>query len=363
MIKTMSSRSSSVGKTLVIAVLMFCVAYLVTQKVLVAERSQAAIAASIRSGTIAICRQGIRVPGLDCLVGGERAVPAPTRASLAIQFAQLPNLASAVAKLNWSGGSEIDATRLLTVLYALQYSRSNELYAAGVYESSARLLNQILETYPELVVASACYYCGHQSRYLQSYLLSQAPIPKTFQDMFKVNPSLLAVAKTKDLFSPDTFHELALIHADLSSAGDARSATAIGDILIQYQEYDQLLKWSYKGLNGGRSLKNVSLDTVPREIVIAAWENGVRIGYDTPELTQYLMATGYRPALRWAIWYLSGEYSYLTRSGDATKYKGMLMRYTDFPVNVNIQLAQYYSNNWREIKWDGSLEKWKAESL
>lgn len=362
MTKPIQSRSSFVGTTLATSLLLFVFGYLVAQKLLATDSVQAAVSESIRSGAMVICRQGFRVPGLDCLAGGTRAVPAPQGAPLAVQFAQLPTLASAVDKLSWSGGSEVEATRLLTVLYAIQYSRSSELYASGVYEGSARLLNQIWEAYPELVVGSACYYCGHQSRYLNSHLLTQMPTPEVLHQMYKMNPSLLGAAKAKNLFTSSTLHELALIHADLSAAGDGSSATAVADILIQHQEYDQLMKWSYKGLNGGRSLGNASLATIPRENVIAAWENGVRIGYDDPNLSQFLVGTGYRPALRWVIWYLSGDYPYLSQRGEAAKYKGILMRYTDFPVNTNTQLAEYYSDNWRRIKWDDSLGKWKAEN-
>lgn len=363
MTKPIPSRSSFLGRTLATALLLFFLGYVVAQKVLATDSGQAAVFKSIRSGAMVICRQGIRVPGLDCLKGGTRAVPAPKRTPLAVQFAQLPNLESAVDKLSWSGGSEVEATRLLTTLYAIQYSRSNELYASGVYEGSARFLNQIWEAYPDLVVGSACYYCGHQSRYLKSQLLTQMPMPEVLHQMYKLNPSLLGVAKDKNLLTSGILHELALIHADLSAAGDSSSATAVGDILIQHQEYDQLMKWSSKGLNGGRSLSNASLDTLPRENVIAAWENGVRIGYDDPNLSQFLVGTGFRPALRWVIWNLSGAYPYLAHSGNAAKYKGILMRYTDFPVNENLQLAEYYSDQWRRIKWDGSMGKWKTDNM
>jgi hypothetical protein len=87
------------------------------------------------------------------------------------------------------------------------------------------------------------------------------------------------------------------------------------------------------------------------------------MGYDKPELTEYLLQRGYRPALRWLVWLQDGSAPYLTDKYThyrhyAPRYEQMLKSFTDFPVSRGSELGAFYSRHWRDIHWDDYSKKW-----
>ena len=222
-------------------------------------------------------------------------------------------------------------------------------------------LKPIWEKYPRLVLGAACTFCSSNHNIVEKLITPAVATDKNLMLDIGLDPTYFSDMYIKGLLSKDTLQELSTLHAYLSSAGDQRTGAAVGQLLAQEKQWDELLLWTKKGMNGGRSLTSLQLDKIPLNIVISAWENGVNGGYDKFELTEFLILNGHRPALRWIIWVEGTDFQYL-RNHDykrqSQRYKNLLKLAINFPVMENNRLAEFYSNNWRNISWRHSTKKW-----
>ena len=104
---------------------------------------------------------------------------------------------------------------------------------------------------------------------------------------------------------------------------------------------------------------NSELSLIPRDIVEQAWIQSISRGDDHPQVLRYLIQTGYRPALRWLIWQLSGDYEYFRlRPKQIEEKRALLSSSTDFGGFEGGDLAEYYSNNWQEVVWNKQSSRW-----
>lgn len=353
----------STASILTCTVFFFISGYLVTQKALFDSAFRGQVVEALRELQTSACANGFRFPGLEC--PGVAVVKHPagkSREALDTRFARLPNLSAAVDKLQWNYGSESDAARLLTIVRALELGRhSQRRQNAEAEVAITRLLRGIWAEYPSLVAASACLYCGSSFKRVSTLVKVGSDAPEQLKQLAAGHPRLLTEIAPIGVLSPAEIRELALIHAELSGAGVSGTAEFIGSILKEEGNHKLLEAWVTKGLNGGRALGTAGLGALPREVVIAAWENGVRLGYDQVELSEYLVAQGYRPALRWVVWLESTSYKYLhgwSYERVEGQYESILARHTRFPSSKGDSLARFYSNNWASIEWEPKSGQW-----
>ena len=83
---------------------------------------------------------------------------------------------------------------------------------------------------------------------------------------------------------------------------------------------------------------------------------------DLPQFTAKLVASGYRPALRWSVW-MSAEgrrsQSLRRMAMHAPSYANILQEYTEFDKDESQAWDVFYSDNWASIEWDASSRKWR----
>lgn len=343
----------------------FLLAYVGTQEFLQDPVNQRHVSDKLIEIKSQLCNQGIRLPAISCTADALiHKNAAAANEPLAKQFARLPHLSAVVEKLVWSGGSEAEAVKLLTVLQSLTLARqrqSQENYSA--IPTITYLLKPIWRKYPQLVAAHSCLYCGNSFNVLSKLVAEGENNYSTLQPLGEGHPRLLREINLHHDVDAESTLKIAQLQAELLQAGDASSAEFVGQLLAQGQHYSQLKMWVSNGLNGGRALTKLDLDSLPLDIVIKAWEQGVSSGYDTVQLSQFLVGKGYRPALRWVVWLQSGELPYLqswSYKREQSKYQLMLKNFTDFPENSGSGLAHYYSQNWKSIYWDNSEKRWRT---
>jgi hypothetical protein len=225
----------------------------------------------------------------------------------------------------------------------------------------AEKLLPIWQHYPLMVTAASCLYCGNTTRVLSELINTKTVMDERIIALSMTHPRLLRDIAPLGVISPEKLNTVTAVHAEFFSGGDSGTSIFIANALIAQQDYQRLRLWVSKGLNGGRALNQTDLSTIPFDIVVAAWQQGARQGYDQASLTRYLVAQGYRPALRWLVWLQGSEMKYLHTWGyqrQAEEYKKVLIDYTSFAIHEPNALALFYSKNWRNIHWDKEQQRW-----
>lgn len=336
----------------------------------------------------AVCDSGFRLPFLNCekqqntsiepvtildssleqskttglVVGMNKG---PNALSLRKQFSYLPNLKLALQKLNWNDGDEQDAMRFLSIIKSLNASRYNESYF--VSSTMKGLIDPVMRKFPDVVAASHCLYCGQFfSDILKPYFAEGTDNNATINQLASGHPHFLQALYHSGNIKLDDMGEIAQLQAELLSSGDSETAKIIGSILLKEKNVDLLHHWVSKGWNGGYAITEYNtLLQLPRQITIDAWQRTVTRGVDNAVLTRYLISTGYRPALRWLIWYHGSNLSYFQgqqHKMERDRYNDFLVeRYLDFPKQSHSDLAGFYSKNWKDIVWNANKQQWVLE--
>lgn len=356
----------SVARLLVVALVFSAIGYVLMQSMLFDKQNQQVIVTELRKIKLGLCEQGIRLPMVNCskapLIKGNLQASEQT---LDQQFARLPNLSSAVGKLQWSDGSEADAVKLLTLLNNLKLSRSRQ--NAENYRAIpliGKLLEPVWKKHPDMVAASSCLYCGNGFKVLSNLIASNDTDIEQLKSLAVGHPRMLKEVASQSLFEQKELDKVVRLQAALSSAGDSGTAEYIGKHLLQKNDYKNLGVWLNKGLNGSRALADTDLNSLPYDLVVSAWQQGVSLGYDQVGLSQYLVGSGYRAALRWVLWLQDSNLEYIrswSYKREEGKYKFILEKYTDFPVKSGESLTQYYSDNWKNIYWDSTQKRWLSK--
>ena len=332
----------------------------------------------------AICENGFRLPFLKC--AKEELAPAvvetklilassqesllqnekvgliqgmdqgPNALSLSKQFAYQPSLKSALKKLKWNDGDEQDAARFLSVIKTLNSGRYNESYF--VSSAMTGLIDPVMRKYPDIVAASHCLYCGSFfSDVLKPYFAEGTENNKEINQLALGHPRFLQALYQAGNIKLNNLNEIAELQAELLTSGDVDTVRFIGNILLKQSNLALLNQWTSKGMNGGYAISEYSkLLRLPEPLIIGAWQQGVKRGEDNAVLTRYLISTGYRPALRWLIWYHGSNLTYFQthqHKMEKDRYNDFLVeRYLDFPKESQSDLAGFYSKNWKNIVWD-----------
>lgn len=268
--------------------------------------------------------------------------------------------------LHWQGGSEADAAAFMATaktLAMLHFEKEHKYLRKEIEQ----LIAPVWRDYPAIVSASACLYCGDITDVVLNLMREQALSPQWVKNVARGVSRYLPLLIEREALSDEEAYRLAVIQALLGNAGDPRVAKAVAAPLIRHNDMRHLTIWVMKGLNGGRAITDREmLEQLPLEVVVQAWRHGVSLGYDTPELTEYLLQHGYRPALRWLVWLQDGSATYLTDNHStyrqhAQHYEQMMKEFTDFPVRRGGEVGAYYSERWRRINWDPYLKRWLYE--
>lgn len=351
-------------KTLAVSFFAVLVGYAFSEKWLAENNNKALVLAADIDIRAQLCKRKIRLSYDDCLPIG---VPyySKSQGSLNEVVARLPHLSSVLSYFAWRDGDEAEAVRYMVLMQSLAYSRSYQAHLN--YDAIDQFISQIKpvwEKYPKLVAGSSCTYCSMHSDVMPRLLNSAHSLPEEFLTDIALDALFFSAMIKGRSVNLDKQDDLLAMHAYLSSPGDYSTAQVIGGGLVKTKNWRDLEVWVANGLNGGRSLGKISLINLPREIVIAAWEQGVSLGYDSVDLTRYLVSTGHRPALRWLIWLLATDYKYLhsySYKREESKYKQLVEKYTYFPVDGGEELAGYYNKNWRSIRWDATDHHWVTQ--
>lgn len=277
-------------------------------------------------------------------------------------LASLPDLATALTKLQWHGGDEAAAVRFLSVMHAIRMGRASD--HVRVADVMKPMMRPMWDAYPQITSASVCTFCGAASTISKQFASERALDPEIATRMSRNHVGYFVALADKRIFTPDETHRLAVTYAQLAT-GDYRTQVAIANLLAEQHEYAVLRIWVANNMNGGFALDEIpDLASVPRDVLITAWERSASAGYDSRRLTEYLMKTGYRPTLRFVVWMQDGAANYLSSKNsrygsERGRYAGLLSKYTNFPELQGRLLGEYYSTNWRDIKWDPERSQWR----
>lgn len=362
---TEKSPRSSLLRTFGIGLIVFVLAYVGIQGLLVKPENQKSIATIMQDAKAALCENGIRIPLYECnqQVSFIKQGSNHPESSAAERLAHLPNITAVVDKLFLPDESSASAAKFVTLVGLLQHSRKHD--NSGSYDgidNVVEALAPVWATYPQFVVTQTCIFCGsYRSSIIEKLGLKEAQNLAAISIMAKTHPLLFAsvyqhLDKKEAL---EAAQQLAL----LKGAGTSTSAKAIGKQLGSDMPELYLNAWVSKGLNGTRALNDLDFNRVPLETRILAWQSGILLGYDNIKLTQHLIAKGYRPALRWLVWQQGTPLKYLQRDGgrrNSEQYHLLLQQYTNFGHLKGDELAKFYSNNWRVIVWNDQDNMWLA---
>lgn len=278
--------------------------------------------------------------------------------------ASLPDLSSALSTLQWQGGDEAEAARMMSIIKALELGRYNSKDRMAQQNIFA-LTQQVWLEHPQLVSAADCIYCGDVADAVRELLQKQALDPQWARQLAGGIPRYFPLLGKQELLDKGTQAKLANLYAQLAVPGDAALASYVAEILFENNEQEQLKLWVSRGLNGGRAFATMNLEQLPQALLITAWRQGVSLGYDSPELTAHLLGQGYRPALRWLLWLLDGSVPAISENqlyqNDQQQYRDMLYRYVSLPAEEGPELSRYYSEHWRAIDWDAEQQQWHAD--
>jgi hypothetical protein len=275
---------------------------------------------------------------------------------------RLPTLIAAQNYLGAFQGTEPEAARYLVLMNSLETGRrhqSRENWQA--IPNTVSKLYDIWLQFPLLVAGSSCTFCNNHSSKMKKLFELSSPLTQSQAAGLAQDVTYFAsMVKNKNLSEQD-IPLYASLHASLSAAGNSATSEQVGKILIEQQQWSDLNLWVDKGLNGGRALSGTDLSTLPRHIVITAWEQGVALGYDQASLTRYLVSSGHRPALRWLVWLLGTDYKYLHEYGfnrQQPQYVDISNQFTQFNGYKGKSLAQFYNANWQNIQWHEKTKTW-----
>ena len=326
------------------------------------ENNNTTLADSLLSIYNSLCEYKIATPGHTCNHSFTPDVLIKNSLNdLNTAISLLPNLASSQKILGPFQGSEAEAARYLSLLLSIEKSRRHqhrENYSA--IPNTIKSIYNIWTSYPLLVARSACTFCYNHSNKMEK-LINSSSLDNATLEKLAHDPTFFSYMKNSQNITDEQKMRFADMHASLSSAGSSKTAEVIGEILINQERWDILNLWVSKGLNGSRSISKHDLSKIPFNIVVSAWEHGVSIGYDQAALTQFLIKSGHRPALRWLIWLLGTDYQYLKGYNFDRQegiYTSILRQYTNFHQYKGNDLAHFYNRNWQSIHWHKN--KWRA---
>lgn len=282
-------------------------------------------------------------------------------------FASQPDVKSIMSKFKWLGGNEVAAVKYLTVLSAIQSGRSKNDLRYREYLKPE--LQQIWEEHPIIASAFVCKYCGSAYRIPLNFAKKTKIKEDVATQLGHNNSNYFAALSTSGHFTEEEEIKLAKRYARTMYQSEAHSLQTIAGILIEHNALDELLLMLKISQNSGFAFEKISdLTSVPRHILTAAWDRSASKGQVPQKLTRHLMSTGYRPALRLAIWMEARSVDYF--SADNQHYKiwwgnnsgSLVDEFTSFPYKKGPGLSEFYSANWRDIRWDPRQKKWRHES-
>jgi len=243
--------------------------------------------------------------------------------------------------------TEIIAIRLLIELQKL--SRNKEISVLS------NIYARYWPNYPEFIAASRCVACGSQRSLLRN-LGNSIETKDTYLKRFALSsPEMLPLIAQDRLIDDNDIKPVTLMAELLYNGG---SHSLISPTMVDKKDWASLSK---NIINGGAygALSNANLNEIPESIVIQAWERAMSDGKFEVKLTQHLLLKGYRPALRLIVWLQAGNYDYLKYS-QAKNLALMLSNHSDFGYLKGQALADYYSQNWRKVRWNSIKQQWTS---
>jgi len=280
--------------------------------------------------------------------------------SLDSKLNELEKILAATSDSNYDQLSELSehhAIRAMVLLHTvmnLERHSNSDKYAA--IPKVTEILSKYWRDYPEYVAASRCVDCGNHSNVIKTLALST--------NLKREYVHRLVLGSTRLLSMLDDFpnNEIANLNNHFRARAEL-SYSSYGNLisrhLIRQRDWAGLKAFVYNGA-GAWALNNSNLRSIPREIIEQAWVESVSGGDDgSLNVTHYLLESGYRPALRWLVWYLAGDYDYFNyKKYRIEDNRSMLAAMTDFGHLQGPELAEYYSNNWQAIEWDEKSNRW-----
>jgi len=338
--------------------LIFCTGYLSVQLFLSDEGRLNEFAGYLRPKVGAWCAKGIRLPGVPCQNFHAELLEQNEDESLTLRFARLPNLGAVLDKLQWNGDSEIDAARFISLFHALVGSRHRESNAER--KRQILLLDPFWKDYADLLYASRCIHCGGvHKEILTANLRYVESVPETVLRATYFDPEFTSIAIDKGWITGHRGKEIRGLQGELQYTWDSTVAGQIASVFTAAGDYERLRE--YAARIGSKALTGLDLVQLPHQIVRGAWERDIEHGEPNVSMTGYLMQTGYRPALRWALWSEADELPYLvTRAwaDEKASYLGVIRQHTDFPQLKGRALTEFYSEHWQNIAWNPATRKW-----
>jgi hypothetical protein len=362
-VKVASSNSISPQQRALFYVLLFvCFAlgYLAMQFYLADENRLNEAALKLRPPVVELCTAGIRLPGVPCeelhvALFGPREAP-----TLTVKFARLPNLEAVLNELQWNGNTEIEAVRFISLFNALIGSRHKEKKAHK--DKQMTLLDPLWNDYADLLFASRCLYCGGiHKRLLTENIKAAETVPDSVLRGMVASPVLMPMAIDKGWIDVEHGEQLKRLQGELLFTSYSSASQKIGTLFDTDEDYDRLMHYTLRV--GTAPLLGLNLLKVPRALVKIAWQRDIERGEANLSLTEYLLKTGYRPALRWSLWSEADSFPYLITRGHGTSqasYLGMIRQHTEFPQLRGEALTRYYSENWQRITWNPETGKWQT---
>ncbi len=265
--------------------------------------------------------------------------------------------------------TEIEVIRLLTVIDMITdgWSLSGARAPRGI-KLVVNILRSHWSDYADVIISSNCVYCSTGFDVNKELIKEQKVPAKYIDQIIKTSARYLKVVDKHQDIPMDEKLKLVKIFAQLSHNMLYWESDYLLGILAENNDKDILTDPSYQYLYNTVTKQSYNLlsdtekDTIKKKWIMEV-SRGNTTSVKNKDITIMLAGDGYRPALRWIIWLLDEDVSYLLlhqyfRDRLTQDLNLFLSKKTDFIHIKEKTLSQYYTDNWQNISWSESKKKW-----
>lgn len=274
------------------------------------------------------------------------------------RMASQASLGSALNNVHWSNTSEVDAVRYTAFVRGLQAGRWNDQGSDKPWELAREALKPIWQAYPHIAVGSQSYWRHYHDSNIYEWFTASRQHDQYLASLVETIPHLFGQFHSQVKPNQEEVLSLAKLQAPLGFHGNRYGF--LGSVLVKHADKSALHDL-VANTNSAAPIMGQDWSTIAPQAIHLSWQQGVLNSDDLPQFTTTLVAQGYRPALRWAVW-MSAEgrrsKSLRRMAMHAPSYTQILNTHTEFNKADAQAWDQFYSENWTNIVWNADRKKW-----
>jgi hypothetical protein len=274
------------------------------------------------------------------------------------RLASQASMRTAISNVHWNNISEAEAVRYTAFIRGLQSGTWSDQGSNNPWELARNALWPIWQAYPDIAVGSQSYWRYFHDSNMYEWFTKSRQHDEYLASLVETIPHLFGQFHTHVKPNQDEVLSLAKLQAPLGFHGNRYGF--LGSVLIRHGD-NSALHDLVANTNSAAPIMGQDWSTIAPQAIRLSWQQGVLSSDDLPKFTATLVAQGYRPALRWAVW-MSAEgrrsKSLRRMAMHAPSYTQILNTHTEFNIDNTKAWDQFYSENWSNIVWNSDRKKW-----